>query len=119
MARILLADDDHAMREFIQKSLENAGHSVSSHEDGLKAFEDLTNTLQSPQAYDLLLTDIVMPGMDGLELAKKAEGLQPDLKILFITGFAGMAPKVEHATVLPKPFHLNDLIKHVETLLDQ
>ena len=75
--------------------------------------------MQSPTPYDLLLTDIVMPGMDGLELAKKAEELHPELKILFITGFAGMAPKAEHAMVLPKPFHLKDLVEHVETLLDQ
>ena len=74
------------------------------------------------EPFTLLLTDIVMPHMDGIELARRASELDPDLKIMFITGFAAVtlnsevkAPK--DARVLSKPFHLKDLVHEVEKLL--
>ncbi len=73
--------------------------------------------------FTLLLTDIVMPKMDGIELARRASELDPELKIMFITGFAAVvhnsdtaAPK--DARVLSKPFHLKDLVREVDRLLD-
>ena len=74
--------------------------------EGASAFEEIKQT-----SFDLLLTDIVMPEMDGIELARRAAELDPSLKIMFITGFAAVAlhpdsraPK--DAKVLSKPFHL-------------
>ena len=72
--------------------------------------------------YDLLLSDIVMPGIDGVELSNKATKIHPKLKVMFITGFAAVAMgrddiDKEKAQILSKPFHLNDLVKQVETML--
>lgn len=121
MARILLAEDDASMRQFIQKALEKAGHEVEAEADGLAAL----NRLEAAEnGYDLLLTDIVMPGIDGIELSQKAMHLCPDLKVMFITGFAavamdakGNAVQDKAAKVLAKPFHLNDLVTQIEMLL--
>lgn len=120
MAHILLAEDDHSMRAFIQKALERAGHSVDEVEDGLAALARLT--ADDGDQYDLLLTDIVMPGIDGIELAQKAAQLCPSIKVMFITGFAAVAMNAkksqpDSAKVLSKPFHLNDLVKQVDVLL--
>ncbi len=119
MARILIAEDDHSMSSFLVLALEKAGHEVSSAENGLEALKILE---ENEKPYDLLLTDIVMPGMDGIELSNKATKLHKDLKVMFITGFAAVAMgrkdiDTEKAEILSKPFHLNDLVKQVETLL--
>jgi len=117
MAAILLAEDDDSMRRFLGKALEKAGHAVTQCDQGDVALEQL-----HLQGYDLLLTDIVMPVMDGIELARKASGSFPELKIMFITGFAAVAlnpnsnaPK--DAKVLSKPFHLKDLVDEVDRML--
>jgi two-component system cell cycle response regulator CpdR len=117
MARILLAEDDDDMRNFLVKALQKAGHEVTSFREGLSAYEEIKQS-----TFDLLLTDIVMPEMDGIELARRAAELDPRLKIMFITGFAAVAlhpdskaPK--DAKVLSKPFHLRDLVNEVERLM--
>ena len=117
MHRILLAEDDEDMRRFLDKALQKAGYDVVSFANGLDAYERLKD-----EPFTLLLTDIVMPEMDGIELARRAADLDPDLKIMFITGFAavalnpdGQAPK--DAKVLSKPFHLKDLVNEIERLL--
>lgn len=123
MARILIAEDDPSMRQFLALALERAGHSVDVREDGLAALETLENSLKSGQPHDLLLADIVMPGMDGIELSQRAAALAPALKIMFITGFAAVildqnSQKPDAAAeVLAKPFHLKDLVDRVEHLL--
>ena len=121
MAKILIAEDDESMLNFLSLALKRAGHDVHIEKDGTKALQAFDTT---DDAYDLLLTDIVMPGIDGIELAQKVTEKSPDTKIMFITGFAGMAVKsknvIEQAetTTLSKPFHLNDLVKQVEELLN-
>ncbi len=117
MVKILLAEDDDDMRRFLVKALENAGHSVSSFAEGASAYEEIK---QKP--FDLLLTDIVMPEMDGIELARRAAELDPALKIMFITGFAAVALNPDSqapkdAKILSKPFHLRDLVDEVNKLL--
>jgi len=117
MAKILLAEDDGDMRRFLEKALQKAGHDVISFEEGLSAYERLKT-----EPYDLLLTDIVMPEMDGIELARKAAELDPSIKIKFITGFAAVALNPDNdapkdAKVLSKPFHLRELVDEVERLI--
>jgi two-component system cell cycle response regulator CpdR len=118
MAKILIAEDDVSMREFLSMALERAGHSVLACEDGDSALDKLSKD----KAFDLLVADVIMPGMDGIELSQKARHLFPDLKVMFITGFAAVAVSEqdkdsENAPVLSKPFHLNKLISEIETLL--
>lgn len=119
MARILIAEDDASMRHFLTAALERAGHGVQACEDGLAALEALRNG----EPWDLLLADIVMPGMDGIELSQKAAELVPGLKIMFITGFAAVAMHKKEETlaeppkILSKPFHLKELVDQVELLL--
>ena len=86
MARILLAEDDNDMRRFLVKALERAGYDVSDFDNGASAYERLRE-----EPFSLLLTDIVMPEMDGIELARRATEIDPDLKVMFITGFAAVA----------------------------
>ncbi|MEY4880403.1 MAG: hypothetical protein RJB62_1872 [Pseudomonadota bacterium] len=117
MASILLAEDDESLRRFLAAALERAGHFVISCPDGAEAFLQLTSF-----KFDLLLSDIVMPGMDGIELAKRAAELDPKLRIMFITGFAAVAlhPASEapkQAKVLSKPFHLRDIVEEVERMV--
>lgn len=111
MAHILIAEDDAAMRRFLSGALEKVGHDVTAVEDGLRAVEALERG-----RFDLLLTDIVMPGMDGIALAGRAQALAPDLRVMFITGFSGMAAQGA-APVVAKPFHLRDVVVQVERLL--
>ena len=115
--RILLAEDEDSMRGFLERALTGAGYEVSAFANGLEAYECLQE-----EAFSLLLTDIVMPEMDGIELARKAAELDPDLKIMFITGFAAVAlnPDVETpagSKVLSKPFHLRDLVAEIDRMM--
>lgn len=119
MANILLTDDDASIRQFIKGALERAGHKITVCADGLEALKALEN---QETFYDLLLTDVVMPGIDGLELSKKAAELRPDMKIIMITGFAAMAmnkaqPGPAPLRIISKPFHLGSLIREVEEIL--
>lgn len=115
--KILLAEDDNDMRRFLVKALEKAGYKVSSFDNGASAYDWLRE-----EPFSLLLTDIVMPEMDGIELARRATELDPDLKVMFITGFAAVALNADSkapkdAKVLSKPFHLRDLVDEVNKLL--
>src|SRR3977135_2272339 len=87
MAHILLAEDDESLRKFLAAALVKAAQAVSDFGDGRDAWECIQGF-----TFDLLLTDIVMPGMDGIELAKRAAERNAALKIMFITGFAAVAP---------------------------
>ncbi|WP_420434398.1 cell cycle two-component system response regulator CpdR [Hyphobacterium sp.] len=119
MAKILLAEDDGSMRDFLAKALKRAGHDVTACADGdegLSVFE------ANQDNFDLLLTDIVMPGIDGIELARRAAELTPALKIMFITGFAAVALSPgsnapSNAKVLSKPFHLRELVDEVDRVM--
>lgn len=117
MAHILLAEDDESMCRFLAMALEKAGHKVTMRHDGLTALA----ALDSPEKFDLLLSDIVMPGMDGIELAQNASKKQPKIKVMFITGFAAVATGAQaqqaNARVLSKPFHLSELVEQVDSLL--
>jgi two-component system, cell cycle response regulator CpdR len=117
LKRILLAEDDESMRGFIERALNKAGYEVLAFENGRDALDRLQ---QEP--FTLLLTDIVMPIMDGIELARRASEIDPELKIMFITGFAAVTLNTDvqapqDARVLSKPFHLKDLVREIDLLL--
>jgi len=115
MIRILLAEDDDAMRQYLARALERAGYDVTPVDRGTAALP-----LLDVSRFDLLLTDIVMPEMDGIELAQHAARVAPDMRVMFITGFAAVTLKagkaMPQAKVLSKPFHLRDLVMEVDRI---
>ena len=115
MLRILLAEDDESMRTYLVRALERVGYEVVAVDRGTEAVP-----LLEAERFDLLLSDIVMPEMDGIELAQKAGEIQPGIRVMFITGFAAVALKAGRKTpdakVLSKPFHLRDLVAEVDRI---
>ena len=115
MIRILLAEDDRVMREYLARALERSGYLVTAVDRGTAAIP-----LLERERFDLLLTDIVMPEMDGIELAQRAGEMAGDMRVMFITGFAAVTLKagkaMPNARVLSKPFHLRDLVLEVDRL---
>jgi two-component system cell cycle response regulator CpdR len=113
--RILLAEDEEAMRTYLARALENAGYEVVAVDRGTEALPHLENG-----RFDLLLSDIVMPEMDGIELAQRCNEVSPGTKVMFITGFAAVSLKASReqprAKVLSKPFHLKDLVLEVDRM---
>jgi two-component system cell cycle response regulator CpdR len=118
MIRILLAEDEEAMRTYLARALENAGYDVIAVDRGTAALPWLET-----EAFDLLLTDIVMPEMDGIELAQRCADISPETKVMFITGFAAVSLRASReapqAKVLSKPFHLRDLVLEVQRIFGQ
>lgn len=115
MIQILLAEDDDLMREYLHRALSRAGYEVIAVDRGTLAVPYLEN-----QHFDLLLTDIVMPEMDGIELAQHCAKISPQTQVMFITGFAAVSLRAEEtvpqAKLLSKPFHLKDLVREVDLL---
>ena len=115
MIRILLAEDEEAMRAYLARALENAGYDVVAVDRGTEALP-----LLETEHFDLLLSDIVMPEMDGIELAQRCAEVSPATKVMFITGFAAVTLKANReapqAKVLSKPFHLKDLVLEVQRI---
>ena len=105
------------MREYLKRALERTGYDVTAVESG-----DAAMPVLESETFDLLLTDIVMPGIDGIELAQEAAQLAPDMRVMFITGFAAVALKNNrrpaNAKVLSKPFHLRDLVLEVDRMFE-
>jgi len=118
MIRILLAEDEDAMRTYLARALENAGYEVVAVDRGTAALPYLES-----QRFDLLLSDIVMPEMDGIELAQRCAEICPDTKVMFITGFAAVTLRAgreaPQAKILSKPFHLRDLVLEVQRLFGE
>ena len=115
--RILLAEDEEAMRTYLERALTNAGYRVSAVDRGTEAIP-----LLETGDFDLLLSDIVMPEMDGIELAQRCAEISPHTKVMFITGFAAVSLRASReqptAKVLSKPFHLRDLVLEVERMFE-
>ena len=117
MIRILLAEDDEAMRTYLSRALEQAGYWVAAVDRGTAALP-----LLETEGFDLLLSDIVMPEMDGIELAQRCAEMSPSTRVMFITGFAAVTLKASReaprAKMLSKPFHLKDLVLEVERIFE-
>jgi two-component system cell cycle response regulator CpdR len=117
MAKILVAEDDRAVSAFVTRALTHGGHAVTAAPDGLVAL-----TLLAADRYDLLLTDIVMPGLDGIALALKASKDFPDMPIVLMTGFAAERQRAHNLDslihrVISKPFTLNQICAAVDEAL--
>lgn len=119
MIRILLAEDDDVMRAYLVRALERSGYGVVAVDRGTAAFA----LVQVGEAFDLLLTDIVMPEMDGIELAQKVAALVPNMRVMFITGFSAVTLRagqsLPQAKVLSKPFHLRDLVLEIDRMFER
>ncbi len=119
MAKILLAEDDAAVREFVSRALEGDGHAVAVTCDGGEAASVLGD---NARGFDLILADIKMPVMDGIALALKVARDHPDLPIMLMTGYADQRERAHGldslvADVLAKPFTLEDLVTRVSRVL--
>ena len=111
MARILVAEDEAALRAMVQRGLTQAGHEVAVAADGAEALE-LIN--RAGAKFDLLLADIRMPLMDGIALALAAARDYPDLVILLMTGYADQRERAHGLErlihdVIAKPFSLAEI----------
>jgi two-component system, cell cycle response regulator CpdR len=117
MARILVTEDEDSLRTFVARALRLDGHETEEAADGAEGLEKLR-----AGTYDLLLSDIRMPVMDGIELAHQAAAGWPDLKILLMTGYAEQRERADDlmtkiVDVVPKPFALPDIRKAVARAL--
>jgi CheY-like chemotaxis protein len=115
MPRILIADDEEAVRGLVARALQMDGHTTVTAQDGAEALEILT---REAGKFDLLLTDIKMPLMDGIALALAAARDFPRLPILLMTGFADQRERASGLNaivhdVVTKPFSVADIRKAV------
>ncbi|WP_421762301.1 response regulator [Devosia sp.] len=119
MARILIAEDDDNVRAFVARALAHAGHEVVEAEDGGLASEVM---LEEAGRFDLLLSDIKMPVMDGIALALTVAASWPEVTIMLMTGFADQRERAHGLDsliydVIPKPFSLQVLMDKVADAL--
>ena len=117
MHKVLVVDDDKILQESVKSALEYHNFFVDTANNGVEAVNAVTR-----KKYDLVVMDVNMPEMDGIELARRATEIDPDMKVMFITGFAAVALNPDsnapqNAKVLSKPFHLRDLVNEVEKML--
>lgn len=116
---ILFVEDEGAVRAIAAKTLRKRGYTVVEAEDGEEAFEILS---ERDKPFDLMVSDVVMPGMDGPALLRKAKTMLEDTEIVFISGYAreefsDLLSENPEVTFLPKPFTLKQLAEKVKTVL--
>ncbi len=123
MARILIAEDEPDVLTFVVRALRGAGHEVEGAGDGSDALAALARARDGNRAHDLLLTDILMPVMDGVSLALLASRDQPGLRIMLMTGYSDQRERAHGLEaiiqdILLKPFTLDELVMRVQAVLD-
>jgi len=114
---VLVADDEPSVRQFVERALNYAGYAVTAVPDGNAALEAL-----GKRTYDLLLTDIVMPDLDGIALALKVSKDYPQTKILMMSGYANQRQRAHNLDclaheVISKPFTLEEITKRIGNTL--
>lgn len=119
MAKLLIVEDDESVRTLAARALERAGHTVAIAADGAQG---LALIRAASGGYDLVVSDIRMPEMDGIEMAKAAAALFPAMKILLMTGYADQRERAEELNgiildVVQKPFTLAEIRARVERAL--
>ncbi len=112
-----MAEDDKAVQSFVSRALAHRGHAVRAVDDGLQALEAM-----SEAEFDLLITDIVMPGLDGIALALKVARDRPDLPVLMMTGYSAERQRAHNleeliCRVITKPFSLEQICKAAAEVL--
>lgn len=116
--KILIVDDDFSLRSLMEVVFENEGYSVSLAEDGISALKILENG-----HFDILITDINMPNMNGIELFNKVKKLFPQIPVIFVSGYdyKNLAEKLLREGALyffKKPFDLNILKRAIKSILE-
>ena len=115
MFRILLAEDEQVMRAYLARALERSGYEMVAVDRGTAAAP-----LLEAERFGLLLTDIIIPEMHRIQLARHCDTVSPSTEVIFITGFSGVALRagasIPNAKVLAKTLHLKDLVLEVERL---
>lgn len=110
---ILVVDDEQDVRVFVREALTLEGYNVVDTGDPLEA-----RRIAESQTVHLLLTDVVMPIMNGLELAKRVEAVSPTTKVLLMSGYATAEVKGAGRPLVAKPFKTADLLKAIRQILD-
>jgi CheY-like chemotaxis protein len=113
-AKILIVDDDPFVRDLLAKVLRRGGHDVTVSETADEALETLRTA-----SFDLLLTDVVMPGMDGFDLLRRVKAVHPSVKVIVLTGYARMQSISDFLLYgaddyLAKPFQVHELVAAVD-----
>ncbi|MBL4807100.1 MAG: response regulator [Rhodobacteraceae bacterium] len=119
--RILLVEDEVAVRSFAVRALKLKGYVVDEAECGDQALEVIA---AATEPYDVYISDVIMPGMDGPTWVRRALETHPDTKVIFISGYAEDAfgegkREIDGSAFLPKPFSLNDLVSKVSEVLSE
>jgi len=119
MAKLLIVEDDDSVRALAQRALEHSGHDVEVAACGLSGLDRIRAV---SGAYDLVISDVRMPGMSGVDMAKAVNAAFPALPIMLITGYADQREDVEAMgstirDILLKPFSLADIRERVERVL--
>lgn len=118
-ATILLVEDEETVRRVIERLLEKLGYRVLAAADAEEAIEIFR---ERDHELDLVLTDVVMPGLTGVEMAEVLKEQRPDMKFLFTSGYTskelGSNPEAPPEPFLPKPFSMDDLSRSVRDALD-
>lgn len=121
MAKLLIVEDDESVRMFVSRALERAGHQIDVAADGAQGLEFIDT---ERGCYDLVVSDIRMPEMDGIEMAKAAAGLFPAMKIMLMTGYAEQRERAKSletivAEVMAKPFTIAELRETVMRVIER
>jgi CheY-like chemotaxis protein len=119
MANILLADDDAAVRDLVSRALTAEGHKVQATQDGGEAIERLSHEAAT---FDVLVTDVEMPQVDGVSVAREALKLKPDIAVVLMSGFADQLDraaelKAKKLRSIAKPFTLEQIKATVRAIL--
>lgn len=116
--KILVVDDNEIIQHVISCIMKRAGYKVTTAKNGIDALD-----VMSRQDFDLLITDLVMPGMDGITLLKKAKGLYPNLRVIILTGSPDLVPQpidgINVDALVTKPVYQADLLSHVAYCLNR
>ncbi|MFP3947731.1 MAG: response regulator [Longimicrobiales bacterium] len=115
---ILLVEDEETVRKVIERLLRKLGYEVESASDAEEAIEIFT---KRNEEFDLVLTDVVMPGLTGVEMSEVLKKQRPDMKFLFTSGYTskelGGNPEAPPEPFLPKPFSMDELSRSVREAL--
>ena len=116
MAKILIAAHNQTTAHYLKTEMKKAGHSVDHVDNCLDAWRQ-----SALNSYDVFMVDVIMPGIDSFVLAQRALQQNPDMQIIFLTGFAGVAMETfsdpGHIPFTSRPFHLKDIAARVRYLM--